>query len=131
MGAGNRSQGAMYWKLAVEYKLANKSKPEVIDSQVLSALCSQDQIFEAVDPAVFDLDADLARHQRRNYSSEHGFRATTHSQAKNGLLQRGSGNPPLPHQGRGWMEAPGQDGIQLLQTTRLGRDIATLPQLSL
>jgi hypothetical protein len=32
MGAGNRSQGKMYWRKAVEYKLANKVKNNVIDS---------------------------------------------------------------------------------------------------
>ena len=33
MGAGNRSQGKMYWRKAVEYKLANKAKANVIDSR--------------------------------------------------------------------------------------------------
>ena len=31
MGVGNRSQGKMYWRKAVEYKLANKHKSDVID----------------------------------------------------------------------------------------------------
>ena len=31
MGAGNRSQGMVYWRAAVEYKLANKAKDSVID----------------------------------------------------------------------------------------------------
>ena len=31
MGTGNRSQGKMYWRKAVEYKLANNAKKSVID----------------------------------------------------------------------------------------------------
>ena len=34
MGAGNRSQGKLYWRKAVEYKLANKAKDNVIGNIV-------------------------------------------------------------------------------------------------
>ena len=46
MGAGNRSQGRMYWRKAVEYKLANKAKDDVIDSRrsgILAAVERYDQ----------------------------------------------------------------------------------------
>ena len=70
----------MYWAKAVEYKLANKVKTNVIDSlekrsnfRVGPATQTHQKRYRAVDRTVHTVNEDMAIYERGSYSSDHGW----------------------------------------------------------